>query len=975
MQEGLGKTASIIEAFERTTRRFPLRTCFTYVDDKGAEIAYSYREVRMLAAALAWHLRHRGVTRGASVAVDLTNGPMFVLLVLAAAYGGFSLVTLNHRLTSSEKLTCLLELKRSAGVTPVYQVDEGGVHELYDHIAALLAGEDARTQQSQRQQSARRFRDDATLSRPRSHTALSGRAIAAAATARSTRALGRAKPGREARRRQGEMERQDAVELIIHFAERSSRTFNIDARALVMFTSGSTGKPKAVPLTWSNLCGAALASNRVLNQPGVGVWQVTLPMFHVGGFQTVVRSFLNETPFVIYQRFDAQRVLLDADQRHTTHISVVDKMLQDMLQVVEKKGAASQEAAALRAYRCVLLGGAAANPRTLERAVAAGAQVVASYGMTETSSQIANSPVGERFDGALKLLPGYMVRVVDPDSEGFGKLAVRGPGVTSGYLNAHTPKTIDGYLLTGDTAAFEAGQLYLRERTQDMFVSGGENVYPAQIRNALLRLPEVTDAYVFGAPDETWGRRPVAFVESTAATLPSQGDVLRKVSPLLSKLYLPREVYVTRRLPRTGIGKIDRMAVERRWEQRIDVESVTLYRIRVPFKTPFATAKGVLSHRESLLVEVRDREGRTGLGECVAFETDWYLPETLDEDERVLREVLAPAVVNEIYLHPSYAAASFASKRAAANYPLARGALEPALWDLYGKISGKPLWRLIGGVERKAGADSSIAESDRRSAEAEGSRAGWVPAGAVVGLGSAEETVRAVERCVQEGYRRVKLKVAPGRSVEAVRAVRKAFPQLVITLDANQSFVEADRSQLRQLDECGAAWIEEPLNPARVPAHGSSDILARLARLQRWMKTPICLDESLVKPGDAARALRFPELRCFALKIAKWGGVQPALEFAAAALERGCTVWMGGMYDTGISKRLHAAFEVLPGIDAPGDIGSSSRYFPVDVCDPPYEVSDGLVQLNPAGHACGIGCDLNRDALKEVLVRSVTIHA
>ena len=164
---------------------------------------------------------------------------------------------------------------------------------------------------------------------------------------------------------------------------------------------------------------------------------------------------------------DAAAVLRDAEVMHATHISVVDKMLQDMLDLAERAGDASVEARALRSYQCILLGGAAANPKTLERAVTAWARVYASYGMTETSSQIANALVDKRFDGGMKLLSGYTVRVVDPDAEGFGKLAVRGPGVTAGYLNAHTPRTMDGFLLTGDTAAFENGYLYLRERTQD----------------------------------------------------------------------------------------------------------------------------------------------------------------------------------------------------------------------------------------------------------------------------------------------------------------------------------------------------------------------------------------------------------------------------------------------------------------------------------------------------------------------------
>lgn len=955
MQDGIGNTASIIEAFERTTRLFPRRTCFTFVEDDGVEVAYSYREVRMLAAALAWHLRQRGVRRGSAVAVDLSNGPTYVMLLLAAAYGGFSLIALNNRLTSSEKLMRLLELKSSAGISPAFSIDADDVKALYDHVITLLSGEDSRTRARNGDARGGRRSFLGGLSpdhASRSHASFSGRTIAAEATARSTRALGRAKPGRDARRRQDEMDRQDAVELVMHFAERTARTFNMEARALVMFTSGSTGKSKAVPLTWANLCGSAEASNRVLNREGEGMWQAVLPLFHVGGFQVVVRSILNATPFVLYRRFDAQRVLLDAIQRHVTHISVVDKMLQDMLALAEREGDGSTASRALRSYQCILLGGAAFNPKTMERVATARAHVYASYGMTETSSQIANAPVSKRFDGGLKLFSEYTVRIVDPDAEGFGKLAVRGPGVTVGYLNAHTPCTMDGFLLTGDTAAFERGYLYLRERTQDMFVSGGENVYPAQIRNAILRLPDVSDAHVFGVPDETWGRRPVAFVESSRTDLPSAGDVLRELSPSLSKLYLPREVYVTRQLPRTGIGKIDRTAIEHRWEQRIDVESVTLHRIRLPFKTPFVTARGVLTHRDSLIVEVRDRQGRTGLGECVAFATDWYLPEILDEDERVLREVLAPAAVHEVYLHPSEAGISFASKRAAVRYPLARGAIEPALWDLYGKIARKPLWRLIGGA-------TTVPAT--------------VPAGAVVGIGSPEQTIEAVDRCVRAGYKRVKLKVAPGEAVDAACAVRDAFPQLTLTFDANQSFIEEDHDQLRRLDGCGAAWIEEPLDPHRAPMNGPRDILARLSRLQRELNTPICLDESIVKPGDAARALLHSELRCYALKIAKWGGVQPALEFAAAAMQRGCTIWMGGMYDTGISKLLHAAFETLPGVDAPGDIGATGRYFPTDICDPAYDVSGGSIVLNPSGHRYGIGCDLNRDALEEVLVRSVTI--
>lgn len=478
----------MISAFESMVRRYPQRTCFTYVDGAGQEAPYSYREVRMLAAALARYLQSKGVQRGGCIAVDLPNCPLYVMLVLAAAYGSFTIVTVNNRLAPGEKLARLLELERCLGERVAFRVDEESAAGLFDHAAALLAGEE---------------RSDPAAVRP-ARPSFTARASAATAAPRSTRGLGRATSNRAARRRRDETQRQDALEEIIHFAERSAHVFDAKARALIMFTSGTTGKPKAVPLAWCQVCRAAEASNAALNSPGVGMWQAALPLYHIGGFQVVVRSLLGQVPFILYRRFDAKRLLADAARSHVTHVSVVDKMLQDLLN--------EDEADTLKGYRCILLGGAASNPHTLGRATAAGARVYASYGMTETSSQIAHAQVTPSFDGGLRLLPGYEARIVDPDAQGFGRLAVKGPGVFEGYLNARAAHTVDGFFLTGDTAALAAGRLYVKERTTDMFVSGGENVYPAEIRDKLVRVPGVAEAYVFGAPDAVWGRRPIAFV-------------------------------------------------------------------------------------------------------------------------------------------------------------------------------------------------------------------------------------------------------------------------------------------------------------------------------------------------------------------------------------------------------------------------------------------------------------------------------
>ena len=933
----------MIGVFENMVRLNPQRTCFSYVDKDGNIEALSYRETRMIAAGLASLLRRRGVALGDAVAVDLPNQPACVFLLLAAAYGGFTLVTLNNRLTDAEKQARLLDLQRSRAFNVAYTVDESNVANLIRTVANDATGtaEAAGPGHAQR-------------------TSFYARTNIATAEARSTRALGRAgrSRGAAARRREDEA-RQDALESVIHFAERGAHVFDRGATAVVMFTSGTTGRSKAVPLTWENLCGSAAVSNASLNRHGEGLWQIALPLYHVGGLQMVVRSLLNANPFILYQRFDAERVLADAARRGATHISVVDKMLQDML--------ASSHAPGVGRYECILLGGGPLNAQTLGRALAMRARVYASYGMTETASQIANALVTPGFTGGMSLLEGYEARIVDAGPDGFGRLVVRGPGLFGGYLNARAAYTADGFFLTGDTAAIAPdGKLYVKERTDDMFISGGENVYPAEIREKLLRVP--------GAPDNTWGRRPVGFIERGGAVAPAAGgpagiaagvagqrartlfdrrfaqEVAQVAAPQLSRMYQPKHLFALPRFPRTGIGKVDRAALRRLYEQRIEIKRVNLYRIRLPFRKPFATAKGTLSFRESLLVEVVDHAGRTGLGECVSFPTDWYLPEVLDQDIRILREQLIPLVLNTVLLHPSEADGLFAACPGANELPMGRGALEPALWDLYGKIVEQPLWQLIGGQAP------------------EGTDAVAVPAGAAIPVGPVAETVAAAQRCVDAGYTRVKLKVTPGTAYFSAQAVRKAFPNLVISLDANQSFTEHDIEELRNLDELDIAWIEEPLDPRRPVASGPHDLFARLAQLQRRIKTPVCLDESIVSARDLARVLKHPELKCFALKIGKFGGIEPALQFVHMAQARGMRVWMGGMYDTGVSRRMHAAFETLSGVSDAGDIGATSRYFDTDVTNPPYTVERGQVTLTRRGHEFGLGCELDRAALSHVLI-------
>lgn len=934
--------------------------------------AVTYSDLRLRGTWLARELEAQGVERGSMCALDMGNCPALMYALVAAAYGGFTLVFLNVRLTALEKNDRLLEMKRVTGERTIPVLDE-------KTTLALVAEAD------------------------------------------------KAGPG--------------ARNEIAAWGRHGVGAFDELASAAVMFTSGTSGKPKAAALSWAQLQGAARASNEVLNEEGEGIWQLVLPAYHVGGLEIVFRSVLNRNAFVLYRKFDAQAVMADAYVYGATHISVVDKMLQDLLAIEEERKAAicpedgtvletacaaggaggaaagasdttaaqTQDAAktaqapaapaaapaqalaataaaksalataeadaqasqqggahtSLASYECILLGGSRPNRSTLSRALEAGARVYASYGMTETCSQVANALVEDPENILLDALPGYDLAIVAPGSDGFGQLAVRGPGVIDGYLNAQAAFTADGYFLTGDRARMEQGRVEVSERATDMFISGGENIYPAEIRDKILAIEGVTDAYVFGAHDAVWGRRPVAFVEATdASSRPGYNsfffadEMRNRLSMVLSPLYLPDQFVLVDDFPRTGVGKTSTGSLERAWSRRLHVAKVELWQVRLPLVQPIRTAKHKLRERDVLIVRLTDIEGRTGIGECAAFATNWYLPETIVDDLPLLRDSLCPLLVGRVLLHPSEAPELFENVPGALEKPLACAAIENALWDLYGKVRRRTIRKLIGAREVASEPGSLIEVPE-----------GCVLGGAVVGIGSPNEVLAAVDEAVKAGYRRVKIKIKPGHDVQVVKAVRAAHPRLTIMLDANQSYKDSQASVFAELDDYDIACIEEPLDPAYTPTVGPTKLFDRLARLQATLRTRVCLDESWTSAEQLYEALEsHPELRCVSLKIGKFGSASAALAFHSWARERGIEVWPGGMYDTGISKRLHAAFGLLPGVNLPGDFSDSSRYFTVDVCNPPFALEDGILQVNAPGNPHGLGCTLDEDALARTQV-------
>lgn len=415
--------------------------------ESGSEV-FSYRQTHLAAAALAQELEKKGLGKDARyIACNLFNGPEFVFLSFAVAYLGATLAVLNPRLSDEERLLRKVELENASNQNNIAILTE-------EHIQRMII---------------------------------------------DSLGIGIMELAHEPN---GQIPVNPRTMEILSYAEKKEREFDPDHIGLIMFTSGSSGTPKATQLSWRSLHGAAVAATKALCKPGKGIWQLVLPMCHIGGFEVMVRSLVNESPFLLYLRYQPSRLLNDALSFKVTHISVVDKILQDLL--------AYDNDRIIAQYKCILLGGAALNKKTIKQALRARASVFASYGMTETSSMIACAPITRGFDGGLRMLPGYLVHIVQPDKQGVGQLQVKGPGVFSGYLNARAAMSMDGYFVTGDRARMgRDGKLYVYERVEDLIISGGENIYPEEIREALLRIPGVKDAYVFGTADELWGYRPV----------------------------------------------------------------------------------------------------------------------------------------------------------------------------------------------------------------------------------------------------------------------------------------------------------------------------------------------------------------------------------------------------------------------------------------------------------------------------------
>lgn len=940
----------MIDVFESTSRFASDEVFFVFVDESGQELAYTYKRARLASAALARYLNAKGLRSGSVVIADLPNGPEYVILILACAYAGFTLVLLDHGLAAHEKQSKAMSLARE-GIKAAITIDEHAAQ----RILRLLRSP---------------YVDDATLVE-----SICG------ITKRERSIMG---------------ERQDIVDDTVHFAEREAHLFDAGQRACILYAEGAGGTAKAVPLSWAQLVSAAAASNKALAEGGTALWQAklpfegsirlgkpdqactwqcVLPFSSIHGLQVLVRSVVGRYPLRLYGAFDAERVLRDCEDASITHIAVSDKVLQDLLTVEEwREEVVESPRSRLGEYQCILVADRKMSPRTIERAVQVGARVFSNYGMTETAGMIATSLVTRESAGGLRLLEDYAVRIVDADEEGFGRLAVQGPSVFDGYLNASAAFTVDRFFMTGDTAAIYEGRVFLKNRAARSFVSRGQTVYPEEISDVLRHVPGVGAAHVFGVADAKLGRRVVAVVERSASSLVVE-DVERVAHEWLAGQGQPDITLVVDALPRGENGKVNRASTEEMFRSRIQVKRIVLRHVRLPLHTPMQSAQGVLNHRDVVVVQVEDALGRVGLGECISCDDRRDSLETLPEDVSYIAETLAPALIGRTMLHPREAAELFARLPGIERHPLAQTAIDAALWDLYGQAVEKPIWRLLNeeyaSIWSAAGASKRLEGMPNTTRFDEG--VATVPSGAIIGMGPTPLVMEHVRAAVAAGHARVKMKIAPGKGFASVEAARRAFPSLLITLDANRSFGPDDLDELRSYDALNVGWIEEPFCLQEGPRAAVRDPLVAMNAMQSQFLTPFCADESYADRSDAQRILQMPNIHVVSIKVAKFGGVRATLEFIARAKMLGRVVWMGGTYGTGISRRLSAAFETLPDMVFPGDIASSLRYFDTDITIPPYDTVGGLVSLNADGFGFGLGCTLDEERLSTCEVERIVL--
>jgi O-succinylbenzoate synthase len=361
----------------------------------------------------------------------------------------------------------------------------------------------------------------------------------------------------------------------------------------------------------------------------------------------------------------------------------------------------------------------------------------------------------------------------------------------------------------------------------------------------------------------------------------------------------------------------------------VKVTGFELRRIALPMVAPFETSFGVEHHRDILLVRALADDAE-GWGECVAMGAPLYSSEYADGAQAVLRDHLLPALLAAGDLTGAAVAQVLAPFR---GHRMAKAAAEMAVLDAELRILGMPLAGYLGAVRDQ------------------------VDCGVSVGIAAdIDVLLDEVGGYLDQGYRRIKLKIKPGWDVAPVAAVRERFgDEILLQVDANAAYTVADVRDLARLDDFGLLLIEQPLVEEDIRGH---------AVLASALRTPICLDESIVSAASAADAIAMGACQIINIKAGRVGGYLEARRVAEVCAAHGVPVWCGGMLETGLGRAANVALAALPNFTLPGDTSASSRYWAQDLTAP-FELTDGRLRV-PQGPGLGV------EPLPEVLAEVTT---
>ena len=364
---------------------------------------------------------------------------------------------------------------------------------------------------------------------------------------------------------------------------------------------------------------------------------------------------------------------------------------------------------------------------------------------------------------------------------------------------------------------------------------------------------------------------------------------------------------------------------------------IQLREINMPLAHPFETSFGLTTGRRILLVEL-EAEGLTAWGECVAGEHPYFSDEMIDTAWIITETELAPRLVRTAVEGGGAVPDLLKQVR---GHRMAKAALENAVWDLEAQMKRVPLGKLLGGTREK------------------------IPCGVSIGIqASPEKLMDTIAKELDAGYQRIKLKCKPGWDTAIFEMVRKRWPEILLSCDANSVYRLKDIDHIAAWDAFKLLMIEQPLWYDDFYFH---------SMLQKRISTSICLDESIRNRRDALAAIDMESCRIINIKVGRVGGFSEAIAVHNAAAERGIPVWCGGMLETGVGRAHNIALSSLPNFSLPGDVSASSRYWAEDVIEPAVTVTAAGEIVVPT--AAGAGYPVQRDRIERLTVRRAEVAA